>query len=244
MVFILGLCGKVGSGKSTIAKKLIPQKEYNYINIKDPLGYICSIIGEKDRQLIDNILKTHVDPSWESKIDLDNKMPSLESQNNTHYSFSFPLKIICSLLTGIPFVYFSGEGDYFRKERETKIIDTNLMYCKKMTLRRFLTYIGTDVFRNEYNADVWVNIFENICSRYNNIIIDDVRFKNEYDTIKKLKGNVVYIERLTKENFKLDINSKEYESYFDIDLFKSEIPTLINDDIDLVVCKLKVYLDL
>lgn len=64
------------------------------------------------------------------------------------------------------------------------------------TPRWAMQYIGTDVFRNHFHTDVWVTTLENRLQNSNkNIVISDVRFKNEMNIVKRLGGKIVKISR-------------------------------------------------
>lgn len=62
------------------------------------------------------------------------------------------------------------------------------------TWREVLQKVGTDLFRNQFNINIWVN---SLASYYNgeNWIISDVRFPNEVDFITKNKGIVIRVSR-------------------------------------------------
>lgn len=65
-----------------------------------------------------------------------------------------------------------------------------------MTPRFAMQTLGTEWGRNTIGPDFWINIF---CHRFlsgsihRNVVCDDVRFKNEADTIRRLGGYIVHI---------------------------------------------------
>lgn len=71
-------------------------------------------------------------------------------------------------------------------------IDGNI---QKMTSRLLMQKIGTDAMRNYVHNNVWINAtFSEYCDRCN-WIITDLRFKNEFEYIKKYEGITIRINR-------------------------------------------------
>ena len=91
-------------------------------------------------------------------------------------SFAENLRKVCGILGG-----FNPEESRTADEKNIMIDGWN------MTRGAFLQYIGTDVMRREY-ADVWVMSLMNEITNIEYVVIDDVRFPNEYDAIKKRGG--------------------------------------------------------
>lgn len=71
--------------------------------------------------------------------------------------------------------------------------------------RKILQHLGTEVCRN-IDDDYWVKKLEKYIKKnnYKYIIIDDIRFQNEADFIKKNNGFLIHIERRSK--FKIFID--------------------------------------
>ena len=65
-----------------------------------------------------------------------------------------------------------------------------------ITPRRMLQQIGTEIFRDTWNQDIWVAGLENrLVKTQDNLVISDVRFQNEIAAIKKNNGIIVRIKR-------------------------------------------------
>lgn len=109
--------------------------------------------------------------------------------------------------------------------------------------RQMMQKIGTDLIRNQIDPDFWVKKFvqrvhslsENGHSRF---VVDDVRFPNEADTVKRLGGLLVKIVRDTSE-----IDSHESESYvddlpFDCVVSNNGSMELLLQQVDAIVCRL------
>jgi hypothetical protein len=77
---------------------------------------------------------------------------------------------------------------------------TSFGFKWKRTYRELLQEVGTEVFRERFGQDIWVNV---LLSRYKqpgytyypNWFIPDVRFVNEVEAIKKANGIVIRINR-------------------------------------------------
>jgi len=64
-----------------------------------------------------------------------------------------------------------------------------------ITNRMALQWIGTDLFRDNFHPNTWVNALMSEYEFKDNWIITDVRFPNEVKAIKERKGIVIYISR-------------------------------------------------
>lgn len=87
--------------------------------------------------------------------------------------------------------------------------------------REMLQKIGTDLIRNQIDQDFWVRLCRNkIAALSTNgikkIVIDDVRFPNEYHMVKSLNGFVVKIQSFGNNNNNMQsVNNHESEVYAD-----------------------------
>lgn len=149
---LIGLCGKKGSGKSTVAEYLENLHGFVEFKFADALKDIVSIIFGFDRQMLEGLTKEH------------------------------------------------------RQERETLKDEV-----WNITPRKALQYIGTDLFRDKFDEQIWIKILIRKIkeSEYENIVISDVRFKNEFDILLKLGAKIIGLKRETK--FKKDFHTSEIE---------------------------------
>ncbi len=81
--------------------------------------------------------------------------------------------------------------------------------------REMMQKIGTNLIRNQIDPDFWIkklvtHIIDLKKKGYTNFVIDDVRFPNEADAIKKINGFLIKLERTTSEK-----NNHESECYID-----------------------------
>ena len=87
------------------------------------------------------------------------------------------------------------------------------------TPRKALQMIGTDLFRKNFNSNIWVDIVENkiiqlVKSNPNiNIVLSDCRFLNEINMVKKFtNGLIIHVVRELPEWF------EEHRSGGDVDI--------------------------
>lgn len=143
------------------------------------------------------------------------------------HAFAEPLKAVCSAMTGCK---ISDLDDPKFKTTEvpthvTKLFNSYFhLASKSYTYREFLQYFGTEMIRSHYQ-DFWVDV---LMSKYDpnesNWIIDDLRFPNELESIRKFGGLVI---KITRPNS--GYSSHPSEMY--VDKFKCDY--LINNDGDL-----------
>lgn len=115
----------------------------------------------------------------------------------TEYSFAKPLKEIAIIMG------FKYQEIYGTQQDKTEIND-----FWGISGREFLQKFGTEICRdilptvilnmNLKSQSLWVRLFELFYETYKkekSIVVSDVRFTDEFDTIKKLGGYIIKIER-------------------------------------------------
>ncbi len=132
---------------------------------------------------------------------LNNKIKVIET------SFAYPLKNICSMLYDIPKeIVFGSEEDKNKIWTTWSAVNKSIRdkYNKQetdpMDVRTLLQLIGTNIFRENLNPNIWTDIcLRNISKNEQDItIITDVRFINEMKAIQKVHGKVVRLFRHTE----------------------------------------------
>ena len=162
---LISISGKIGSGKDTVGT-IIQYLTSNQQN-------------NSFEEVINNNIKINTS-IWEIK-----KMAG-------------KLKQVASILTNIPVENF--ENQEFKKMQ--------MHSCWGMTYREFLQKIGTDAMRNGLHKDTWLNAFwvdyrppmdvtyvVNDYSKYPKWIITDVRFENEYNSVRERGGLMIKVTR-------------------------------------------------
>lgn len=187
---LLGICGREGAGKTTIANLLTNEYGSSYklqrVDNKFPLDYIVYVMFGTDAQLnvdgrdpiwnltrleqyqvmIDLITK-YVDSTWIAK---HNNTPFIAPFDDTssnsswvEFSFATALKKVCSVLFKVSYTILLAQTESDRTAREENLYGhdfDNLPDKKPMNGRVILEYFGTDVMRNHFDKAVWIKIVE------------------------------------------------------------------------------------
>ena len=109
------------------------------------------------------------------------------------------LKDLCASIFGWDRDLLVGDTVDSRDFRETP----DLYWTRKLNIDNFirlaLQLIGTEIMRNHFNQNIWLDSLEyRIRKQANNnncIVVSDARFKNELDLIKDLGGVVLHVVR-------------------------------------------------
>ena len=109
-------------------------------------------------------------------------------------SFGSAVKDIVSIITGWSRDFVEGTNEERHLRETLKHPDYN------KTCRELMQFIGTDLFRNQLDDNIWVNIIKNKIesNKMNKYVIADVRFDNEAEMIKSLGGYIIQITRDTQ----------------------------------------------
>ena len=106
-------------------------------------------------------------------------------------SFAAPLKDLCSSIFGWERSMLEGNTVESRDFRETP----DMFWTKKLGVPNFtprlaLQLLGTEVLRNHFDQDIWLNSLEyRIRKQIKDApctVISDARFRNELDLIKNM----------------------------------------------------------
>lgn len=117
--------------------------------------------------------------------------------------FAGKLKEVASLLTNYPLWYWEEE-----KYKDRKLSST----FNHWSGREFLQRLGTEVFRNNLNNDIWVNLlFQDY--GVDKWIITDVRFQNEVMAIKDNGGILIKMERKTTDSLDTHISENLVDNF-------------------------------
>ena len=115
-------------------------------------------------------------------------------------SFAAPVKDVCSSIFGWDRTLLEGDTVESRDFRETPdLYWTTKLGVPNFTPRLALQLLGTDVLRNHFDQDIWINSLEYRMRKLKEsapcIVISDARFRNELDVIKRMGGVVVWVQR-------------------------------------------------
>lgn len=131
----------------------------------------------------------------------------------TELTFAQALKDICHTLSGISMDILDPKTNKNRKLRET-LKDP----IWNMTGREWLQKIGTELFRDHFDSDIWLKIIERkiIFDSTKKYVISDCRFKNEYQMIKNNDGDVWIINRPGIENKDSHRSETEWHTFVNL----------------------------
>ena len=118
----------------------------------------------------------------------------------THDSFAAPLKDLCSSIFGWERSLLEGDTVESRDFRETP----DMFWTKKLGVPNFtprlaLQLLGTEVLRNHFDQDIWLNSLEYRIRKQSAdapcVVVSDARFRNELDLIKNMGGKIIWVQR-------------------------------------------------
>lgn len=170
------------------------------------------------------------------------------SINWENKKFAEKLKQIVVLLTGCKREDLENEefkDSYLPEEWKTyKNIkfhgDSGIEYSNLMTYRELLQKLGTELLRNGIHQNVHINSLFADYNENKNWIITDLRFKNEFDSIKNREGITIKIIRYMSANDwlnskyfnKIVIKNKQFiiDSFEEKSISKFEIINFIDNN--------------
>jgi len=177
---IIGVNGKIGSGKDTVGKII----QYLTSEYRDKYNFI----------------------EWQDRV--ENYGSSTHSKFEVK-KFAGKLKTIASLLTGIPVEMFEDQ-DFKKTDLSNEWVYVKPGYpARNMSVRELLQKLGTEAMRDGLHTNVWCNALfsdyvkiEDKSSRklakifaYPNWIITDMRFPNEMEAVVERKGITIRVHR-------------------------------------------------
>jgi hypothetical protein len=112
-------------------------------------------------------------------------------------SFASSLKDAVSAIFSWPRHLLEGDTVESREWREIPDQYWSNKLQKQVTPRWVLQYLGTDVLRNNFNENIWINSLEKRLTDGADkpTVITDVRFPNEIDMITRLGGEIWWVKR-------------------------------------------------
>lgn len=125
-------------------------------------------------------------------------------------SFADTLKDVTAILMGWDRKLLQGDTVESREWREKADDYWSNVFGKMITPRIILQQLGTEVLRNNFLESIWVDsLKKKIINSVKNVVITDVRFPNEIDTIKSLEGTIYRVERGELPSWYNEIIEKE-----------------------------------
>jgi hypothetical protein len=118
----------------------------------------------------------------------------LEENGFIKDSFAKPLKDACSIMFGWPRELLEGDTEVSRNWREEPDSFWSEKFGYFFTPRLALQLMGTEAGRNVFHQDVWVISLLNR-AKGKDVVVTDVRFKNEINYIQQNGGVIVRVRR-------------------------------------------------
>lgn len=189
---IIGISGKIGSGKDTFAELLAEQ-----------------LVGKVER-----------------------------------HALADKLRLITEIVSGIRMSITHEVNKPFCNEIRNYTQDQKNIVIKQFnkTIGETLQLVGTDLFRNNYDTDIWVKSFfnEEVDKKLNDdkiIIIPDVRFINEADYIIQEGGYLIRLEGDPMGVRKNSLRDLNHISETELDNYTKFDKVIYNDKKDINVLK-------
>lgn len=232
---LLGICGPEGAGKTTVANRLVGNRETVKVVkvVTDPEEFVINVmfgLSRKDptirdsvwgltfdeaAQVVKELLRAYVDSNYEYPPSALVAYETKKFGNEwVEMALADPLKIVSSVIFGMDCELLMGKNAKYRAARE--IVTTVRSYDQVpggyMTGRFVLEYLGTNVFRNHFDDLTWVKIaqrqIDELRAAGTNVVMSDVRFVNEKDFIKSAGGELLFIYRDLRD-IRVNANDKD-----------------------------------
>ena len=110
-------------------------------------------------------------------------------------SFASVVKDVASVMFGWPREHLEGDTDASRLWREIPDDFWSLKFDRKFTPREALQKIGTEVGREIFHENFWVDRLQKQLNKDTNYVVTDCRFQNEIEFVHKNNGILIEIER-------------------------------------------------
>lgn len=141
----------------------------------------------------------------------------ISKYNFVRYSFATEVKDVLSCLFKWDREMLEGLTEETRAQRN--IVDewwSDALAIPNLTPRMMMQRIGTDLFREHFNDNIWVKITEKkiIDNSDKNIVITDCRFPNEIKMIRDCGGIIIHVYRTLPtwfQDFKENKINEEYK---------------------------------
>ena len=113
----------------------------------------------------------------------------------TKESFANPVKDAIAAMFSWDRKMLEGNTEWSRAWREKPDLFWSHKFGRPFTPREALQKMGTEVGRDIYHTDLWVDAFERRMNPQKNYVLSDTRFPNEIKKIIDLEGVVIRVKR-------------------------------------------------
>lgn len=212
---IIGIAGKKHSGKSTVSKFFVDNHKFTEIALADPL-----------KKMLSDLFSIDIKYFYDEKL----KDGQLPDRVVIDYSHLDKLRQIVK-----DWGFQIGEDEKQAIQFREAIEEYNGDEVR--TARELMQIFGTDILRTFVRDDIWiVLLFSRMKELSGNIVVSDVRLKNEREALKAAGAQLMLIKRPAVNS--TDNHSSEHDFGKD-----SEYNVVINnDDISLANLKSEVMM--
>lgn len=127
-------------------------------------------------------------------------------------SFAAPVKDAASVMFGWPRELLEGDTELSRTWREEPDVFWSEKFGRPFSPREALQLMGTEAGRETFHPDIWVISLLNR-AKGKDVVVTDVRFKNEIDYIQNNEGIVIRVKRGEDPDW-FDLLSKETDEFY------------------------------
>lgn len=184
MSVIIGISGKIGSGKNYLAEKLM--QEFAKTGHTTAEGSFATALRTELNRIIQTIKVDYIEGLSHERI-----VATISEMYNMTIDEAHAL-------------YSQVIGDIIE-------IDGLTAYSRTESIRRALQMLGTDIRRNKH-TNYWVDAFHDSLPKADFVLVTDVRFPNEADSIKLHDGIMIRLD-LDAEVIKKRIQSRDGLQY-------------------------------
>lgn len=167
---IISLSGKARHGKDSVADVLVRNHKYVKMSLAGPLRYMCSQVFSID----------------ESDFTDDNKKEKL---------FTHPVRLSeehIGLMLSVIENDFKMSVSPESKEALVKQVGLEFKHP-----RHLLQLVGTDLIRDCVDKEFWLKVADQKLENLADVVVADVRYKNERDWLKSKGALMCFVQRPT-----------------------------------------------
>lgn len=185
MFKVVGLSGKAGAGKSTVARILADEYGFEILPFAGPLKRMSIAFGLTREQVYGD----------EKERQFDRPLPPMTRQRALDMVRVLPF--VCWHYESEPLGRHTITAKTFTEAIDT-ILEWDIAHRKSfLTPRRFMQLLGTewgrDMIGERFWVDVWLHEADMILDDGVHIVADDVRFSNEARAIQDGGGAVIEV---------------------------------------------------
>jgi hypothetical protein len=138
----------------------------------------------------------------------------------TKDSFAKPVKDAVSVMFGWPRELLEGDTELSRTWREEPDVFWSEKFGREFSPREALQLMGTEAGRQTFHPNIWVISLLNR-AKGKDVVVTDVRFKNEIDYIQNNEGIVIRVKRGEDPEW-YDLLSSESDEFYREQIMKGK----------------------